>query len=296
MRKLHIRNGRKFPPRIPQEELNERVEKKLTECGVDNVSQAKFTCEISKKVIGSKKHIYETLQSNIKFRDDEAWTRAYTLVFKFLEESKMQLTLETINTETQNKRILLSSSLDGINATSYLEKRIQKQLQSTDSFTQRVARFVKEEHFDEPQKQKTSKLSENETKSLIEKPIKEALDSKRKPQYKASPSSSDNENMSPNSANTSKEKSPSSSSVKEKEELFGDFASDDFKIEENLSNSSKKDDVFDEIALDNDEVEVNKDDDDMDIKIDIDDEEKSDIAEDIQIDDFGDDFDYDFED
>ncbi|KAH0789349.1 hypothetical protein GPJ56_006750 [Histomonas meleagridis] len=281
MSKLHIRNGRKFPPRIPQEELNERTEKKLAECGVDNVSQAKFTCEISKKVIGSKKPIYETLQPNIKCRDDEAWSRAYALVFKFLEEQKMQITLDTINTETQKTKLLLSSAFDGVNATQYLEEKITKQLQSTESFSQRVAKFVKEEGLDEQAPQKISKPVEKDAikppKKTIENPKRDIPESKpqNKIPLKIAPLIQNEKPDKKLPEATNNKKKSSSSSSQEKEDMFDDFSSDRFKDDdEHAANPPKKveDKDIEDIDFNLDE-DVNKDS-DLDIEINLDDDEE----------------------
>ena len=102
---LHFRRGRKFPQRISREELYELVQEKIGECGVDLIAQAQFTSSMAKEVVGHKDHIFSSLQPKLKLRTDPAWRGAFSLVLSILEAYKMQITLDTIQTEVRDKRI-----------------------------------------------------------------------------------------------------------------------------------------------------------------------------------------------
>lgn len=68
-------------------------------------TQAQFTYEIGKHVIGSRDARFFSLQPELKIRSEEAWNRAYVLVFKYLQKYDMKTTLATIEREFLGKSI-----------------------------------------------------------------------------------------------------------------------------------------------------------------------------------------------
>ena len=100
--KHHVK---KVPHQIHKYELMDLVSDELDRCGVEMQTQAQFSYELSKYVIGSKNFRFVSLQPEIRLRDEEAWTRAYTLVMKYLQKLEMKTTLATIEREAAGKKI-----------------------------------------------------------------------------------------------------------------------------------------------------------------------------------------------
>jgi hypothetical protein len=72
----------------------------LVQAGVGNHSRASFICEITAEVIGSANPIYAQLQPKVLDRSAEAWKRAYGLVYQFLNEHELGITIRTCALES----------------------------------------------------------------------------------------------------------------------------------------------------------------------------------------------------
>lgn len=99
------RHVRRIPPHCSKKELLEQTSAELERCGVEMQTQAQFTYEIGKQVIGSRDARFFSLQPELKIRSEEAWNRAYVLVFKYLQKYDMKTTLATIEREFLGKAI-----------------------------------------------------------------------------------------------------------------------------------------------------------------------------------------------
>ena len=135
------RQVRKIPPQCSKKELLEKTSAELERCGVEMQTQAQFTYEIGKHVIGSRDFRFLSLQPEVKLREDEAWSRAYVLVFKYLQKYDMKTTLATIEREFLGKAIPSNAKfLRRQSAPDHISKLIQSH--KPISFHRRVAKFA----------------------------------------------------------------------------------------------------------------------------------------------------------
>ena len=141
MRRSTQRRGRQFPPQVSKEELLERTRQTLTEKGVDYVSQAKYVVNIASEVVGFDEPIFASLQPEIKFRTTPAWQNAYSLLINYLQENRMEQTLDVIDIELQGQRLPQGQIEEDTDV--YLNNlmKISKQLKRK-SFSSRVAEFT----------------------------------------------------------------------------------------------------------------------------------------------------------
>jgi hypothetical protein len=72
----------------------------LVQVGLGNHSRGSFICEISAEVIGSENPTYAQLQPTVLDRPAEVWKRAYALVYQFLAEHDMAITMRTCTLES----------------------------------------------------------------------------------------------------------------------------------------------------------------------------------------------------
>lgn len=134
----------------------------LDRCGVEMQTQAQFTYEISKHVIGSYDFMFSSLQPEVKIRNDEAWKRAYVLAFKYLQKYEMKTTLATVEKEFAGQEIPTNAKfMRREKVDDYLSKILKENRPV--SFRRRVAKFahIKAKDEDEavtPQSKKSSKV------------------------------------------------------------------------------------------------------------------------------------------
>ena len=141
MRRTTQRRGRQFPPQVSKEELLERTRQTLTDKGVDYVSQAKYVVNIASEVVGFDEPIFASLQPEIKLRTTPAWQNAYSLLINYLQENRMEQTLDVIDIELQGQRLPQGQIDDETDV--YLNNlmKISKQLKRK-TFSSRVAEFT----------------------------------------------------------------------------------------------------------------------------------------------------------
>lgn len=94
----------KSPPkyrgqRISHAELVNESRECLREAGVGNHERAMFITEMSRAVVEERNPILYQIQPKVRFRDSKGWKKAYDLVFAFIVENNLQLTLETVGIE-----------------------------------------------------------------------------------------------------------------------------------------------------------------------------------------------------
>lgn len=155
MSHLHFRHGRKFTPRLSKEDVYEMTQNKLSECGVDQISQASFTSLLSQEVVGNKDFLFTSLQPRLKLKKDPAWRAAYTIVLNYLNSYQMSITLNTMNIEKvkddkfpSNSKILNFAPEEG-NVLSLMSELVGHQLNGTKkTFRQSVLTFSQREKLD----------------------------------------------------------------------------------------------------------------------------------------------------
>jgi hypothetical protein len=137
---IRVRRGRKFPPRIPKEELNERVSVRLSACGVQNNLQAQYEASAAKVAQTLTDPRFESLKANLKLtRKTKAWKTAFSVVFAYLNEFSMKATHDTIHVEAQNKDFPKDeSAFDASRASDYLANLVE----NANSFTDHDNRFA----------------------------------------------------------------------------------------------------------------------------------------------------------
>ena len=90
---------KRFPRRIPEEDLQQMTTEEMNQKGALNYYQAVLYQETSQEVIGSTYPQFSTLQSHPKQREEKSWIQAYEFVYDFLQKHNMNNTLKTIETE-----------------------------------------------------------------------------------------------------------------------------------------------------------------------------------------------------
>lgn len=213
---IKFRHGRKFPPRISREELYDRTNQRVEECGVNNHFQAQFTNNIAKEVVGLKDHKYESLQPELKLKDAPAWKDAFTVVQQYLTDFQMKITLESISIELQKQKLPVNESfLKNTNSISILSRLVDES-SNLPSFIDQVDQFAKEEGI--PANGLES--NQNAAQKYTQKEKNKLFDIKQK---------KSNENP----------KSPNNASAKESPKVNDNFLDDDFdEVEPNIEQKS----------------------------------------------------------
>lgn len=149
MSQIKFRHGRKFPPRITREDLYKRTNQKVEECGVNNHFQALFTDKIAKEVVGLKEYKYESVQPELKLKNDVSWRSAFTVVQHYLNDFQMKITLNTISTEAQKQKLPANEAiLQKTNSVSFLGQLVDDS-SNLPTFKDRVELFAKDENLPE---------------------------------------------------------------------------------------------------------------------------------------------------
>ena len=162
--RLKFRHGRKFPPRVSRDELSERTQQVLSECGVDNHSQAQFTREIAKEVIGLKEYKYESLQPELKLRNDKFWRTAFSVTQSFLKDFQMDLTIDAMKIELQDNRLPLDDRFKQ-DSVSFIENLLETNEKLP--FSERVKRFAKRENIAAPQRSSSVQPQKKKVMDII---------------------------------------------------------------------------------------------------------------------------------
>jgi hypothetical protein len=96
--------GRKFQPQIPRETLLTKTTEALRQSGVDHHSHARIAMKIAREALRSEDPLLATLHPAPKYREKEAWARAYNIAEKFLEQAGMAMTIKTMARELGGRR------------------------------------------------------------------------------------------------------------------------------------------------------------------------------------------------
>ena len=144
-RAIKLPHCRKFPPRISQEDLKAKTTEVMKEKGANYHYQAEFYKATSEEVVGSPDPKVCTLQPRIREHDEEAWMNAYELVYEFLKEHNMQITLDTMKVEFGDAgEPKLQGTYEAAMDDEFIElKEISAGLKDLD-FKQRVDEFASE--------------------------------------------------------------------------------------------------------------------------------------------------------
>lgn len=95
-----MRNQRRiFTKRFQQQELNDKTQETLQECGADNHIQSLFFTYLSSEVNSTPRNHFVPLKCHIKDKSREPWAIAFQIIIEYLSSNKMNLTLQTMNTE-----------------------------------------------------------------------------------------------------------------------------------------------------------------------------------------------------
>jgi hypothetical protein len=101
---LDIRRGRRFPPRITNEELNQRVDERMTECGAQNNLRAHYQLEAARVADALSGSRFPTLASNPKLaQDSRAWEGAFAAALAYLDAFRMRWTREALALEAHGR-------------------------------------------------------------------------------------------------------------------------------------------------------------------------------------------------
>lgn len=85
--------------RISRQELISESQEVLQNAGVGNHSRAQFLVEVSREVVGSENPLFCQLQPKIHSHESDSWIHAFSLVFQYLTEHKLQSTLSAVEAE-----------------------------------------------------------------------------------------------------------------------------------------------------------------------------------------------------
>lgn len=94
-----IRSKRTFPKRIPQEELDTKVHKALTDFGVIKHNQALLTKVMLDEMKASKNKHFKIFDADLLIHSSKAYTTALKIALDFLKNSGMDLTLSVMTAE-----------------------------------------------------------------------------------------------------------------------------------------------------------------------------------------------------
>lgn len=141
--------GKRFKPRIPRDELLQLTKEELAKKGAEHNSQAKLLNALSHEVYGNRKPLFAQLQARPTVRDNEAWSRVYSLVYNYLRDNKMCFTLESFELEMSDVRTLKhNKNVDGEDAFDEILGHIPKK---KENFKRRVSLWKKQDEKGHPQ-------------------------------------------------------------------------------------------------------------------------------------------------
>lgn len=135
--------GKKFQPRVPREELLAETYEVLREKGADHHSQAKLMLYLAKEIYRSKNPMFVPLRAKPKNRQTKAWIQAYTIVFAFLNDNKMDFAKEVLLLELGKMKLPEDPQLlKKMHVTKYLNALLRfKPDPEENSFAERVGIF-----------------------------------------------------------------------------------------------------------------------------------------------------------
>lgn len=141
MKRIQYR-GQKFKKRLTKEELKDLASDRFQQIGMDKHIQCNILSELCKNVESSKNPKFFSLISTPKTRNSASWIRAYSLIFKFLEEFKMTSTISTINKELKDHKIPFDYNFLKTDLPSqFLNNAIRSQRRNRKKFSTRVSTF-----------------------------------------------------------------------------------------------------------------------------------------------------------
>lgn len=95
--------GRVIAPRIPKDELLDRVTEELHVKGVENRSKAKIITGSIAEVQRQRDPMFSLLEYRPVNTDEKAWRIAFSICLDFLDSHKMDLTLQSMEGEAKGK-------------------------------------------------------------------------------------------------------------------------------------------------------------------------------------------------
>ena len=104
MRRRPLR-GKKFAPRMTEEELTNRVAESFQELGGANFVQAKILYELKLFLMKRPNEKLACMTGHVKERKAKAWVYAYTLVIEFMKQYKMKTAMQVFDLEKERKKI-----------------------------------------------------------------------------------------------------------------------------------------------------------------------------------------------
>ena len=120
MRRRPLR-GKRFAPRMSDEELTKKISENFQTLGGGNYIQAKILYELKLFLMKRPNQKLTCMNSCIKDRKAKAWSISYTLVLEFLRIYHMRTTLQTFEIEKERKRIQPDTSvLQGMTPSRYM--------------------------------------------------------------------------------------------------------------------------------------------------------------------------------
>ena len=129
-------NRRKFSPRLSEKALIKKTYDKIKNTGMEKSVQAILLLEMLKLVQSTDNPHFISLRARPKVKYIEPWVHAYTLIFRFLEDLKMNSTIAAIYFELNSKQRPIDKTLfNDITPIDYFSRLLHyKQL----PFTERV--------------------------------------------------------------------------------------------------------------------------------------------------------------
>lgn len=143
MSSYNIPRGKRIRPRIPREDLLEMTAQVLKEKGAEQNSQAKLLTAIADELYEDDDPRFLQIKGKPTIRQNEAWSRAYSLVTKFLHDNEMKFTVETIDIEL-GKSVNYKHN-NAIDHDSAFDEIIQVGREKRKSFRERVKEWKKED-------------------------------------------------------------------------------------------------------------------------------------------------------
>lgn len=172
---------RKFPPQLSDDELLSMTNEEMKRCGVEKQTQAQFTYEICREILGrynscndvsnNNKEIFKlnSLIPKIKLRGKESWKQSFVLAISYLKQFEMHTTLGTIETEFQNDDIPSNSEfMEDLTATDYIDYLMRINKNKSASFQEEVKEFCEKENIEYTKKKPRYTDSANRLKHVIQ--------------------------------------------------------------------------------------------------------------------------------
>jgi hypothetical protein len=99
---LAIRRRPRFHSRAHEDEIDEKIQLRLSACGVQNHIQAKYEAALARVAQSQDQtkapfHVFNTMPK--LYRDTRAWKQAFSIIFAYLSELQMSATLDTLQSE-----------------------------------------------------------------------------------------------------------------------------------------------------------------------------------------------------